>query len=323
MPARTKSRSYSHSARTISLFESSRNPHFRSGSQSSKQSLTKQIHSTMKIGGVIASTFLLSMASASDCPSEVTPSPTPQLTPETTPPPTEIPSSSSSSSSTSSPSSSSSSGEGNSNFARFFDQERFHEMFPDAVELYNFNGLVDAAIKYTGFANSGNDDNDKRELAAFLAQTAHECDSFKAAEEYDNENYSVWEYCKNTTIPCAPGERYHGRGPIQLSWNYNYYNAGEALGYDLLYNPDIVSTDTTVTWMTALWYWMTPQNGRVIHDVVTGENGFAESTDIINGGLECGPDAPNKANEEQRITYFTKMCEALGVEPLGATSCNA
>ncbi|KAF4041220.1 Chitinase class I [Phytophthora infestans] len=210
-----------------------------------------------------------------------------------------------------------------SSFARFFDQDRFQEVFPDAVELYNFNGLVDAASKYSEFANTGNDDNDKRELAAFLAQTAHECDSFKAAEEYARDTYSVWQYCDNTTYTCAPGRRYHGRGPIQLSWNYNYYNAGEALGIDLLNNPDIVATDTTVTWMTALWYWMTPHGGRVIHDIVAGENGFAQSTDIINGGLECGPDAPNTSNEQQRITYFTKMCEALGVEPLGATSCNA
>lgn len=209
-----------------------------------------------------------------------------------------------------------------SSFDRFFDQTRFHELFPDAIELYNFDGLVNAANKYPEFANTGNEDNDKRELAAFLAQTAHESDNFKAAEEYARDTYDVWQYCDNTTYPCAPGRRYHGRGPIQLSWNYNYYNAGEALGIDLLDNPDIVATDTSVTWMTALWYWMTPQAGRVIHDVVTKMNGFAISTDIINGELECGPDAPNKENELQRISYFTRMCNALGVQPLGNTSCN-
>ncbi|KAI9916499.1 hypothetical protein PsorP6_017986 [Peronosclerospora sorghi] len=165
-------------------------------------------------------------------------------------------------------------------------------MFPEALELYNFNGLVTAANKYPQFANTGNDDNDKRELAAFLAQTAHESDNFKAAEEYARQSYSVWQYCDNSTYPCAPGRRYHGRGPIQLSWNYNYFNAGQALGINLLDNPDIVASDTEVTWMTALWYWMTPQGGNVIHAVVAGMNGFAESTRIINGGLECGPNAP-------------------------------
>ncbi|CAI5715117.1 unnamed protein product [Peronospora destructor] len=211
-----------------------------------------------------------------------------------------------------------------SNFARFFDENRFSAMFPDAVELYNFNGLVNAASKYQTFANTGNDINDRRELAAFLAQTAYESDNFKAAEEYAKDTYSVWQYCDNTTYPCAHGRRYHGRGPIQLSWNYNYYNAGKALGIDLLDNPDIVAKDTAVTWMTALWFWMTPQkSGSIIHKVVTVEGGFAQSTNIINGGLECDLNASNKKNEEQRIIYYAKMCEALDVQPLGNSSCNA
>ncbi|KAG7398898.1 Chitinase 1 [Phytophthora boehmeriae] len=209
------------------------------------------------------------------------------------------------------------------NFARFFDQDQFQATFPGALDLYNFDGLVNAASKYSTFANTGNDDNDKRELAAFLAQTAHECDNFLAAEEYAKDTYTVWQYCDNSTIECATGKRYHGRGPIQLSWNYNYYYAGEALGLDLLHDPDVVATDNTVTWMTALWFWMTPHVGRVIHDVIAEVDGFATTTDIINGGLECGPDAPNTANEQSRIDNFNKMCEALGVEPLGKTSCNA
>ncbi|CAI5743197.1 unnamed protein product [Hyaloperonospora brassicae] len=211
-----------------------------------------------------------------------------------------------------------------SNFARFFDQDRFHTMFPEALELYTFDGLVTATNKYSAFANTGDDANDKRELAAFLAQTAHESDNFKAAEEYARDTYSVWQYCDNSTYPCGPDRRYHGRGPMQLAWNYNYYIAGKALGVDLLNNPEIVAQDTTVTWMTALWFWMTPQKyGRIIHDFVAGVDGFAQSTDSINGGLECGPDAPNQLNEQQRIAYFIKMCEALGVQPVGSTSCNA
>ncbi|EGZ27452.1 putative chitinase [Phytophthora sojae] len=231
-------------------------------------------------------------------------------------------SSSSGTNSTAAPSSTSGSSS-LSGFARFFDQERFRSMFPDAVSLYNFGGLVNAASKYTAFANTGNDDNDKRELAAFLAQTAHESDSFKAAEEYAWNTYSVWQYCDSSVITCAPGSRYHGRGPIQLSWNYNYDQAGKALGLDLLNNPDIVASNTDVAWMTALWYWMTPQGSHSIHDVVADTNGFAQATKIINGALECGPSAPNKASEQHRIEYYTKMCETLHVQPLGSSSCNA
>ncbi|KAI9909443.1 hypothetical protein PsorP6_015048 [Peronosclerospora sorghi] len=194
--------------------------------------------------------------------------------------------------------------------------------FAHVIELYTFNGLVEATTKYTTFANTGNEDNDKRELAAFLAQTAHESDSFRAAEEYNWQTYSVWQYCDNSTHACAPDRRNHGRGPIQLSWNYNYDEAGQALGVKLLEQPELVATDSAVSWMTALWFWMTP-DGSSIHDVVAGPNGFAQATKKINGGLECGPSAPNQDKEQQRIAYFTKLCDALSVEPLGTTSCNA
>ncbi|TDH65666.1 hypothetical protein CCR75_003002 [Bremia lactucae] len=207
--------------------------------------------------------------------------------------------------------------------SRFLDQRQFQELFPDAIDLYKFDGLVNAAKRYTEFANTSDDTNDRLELAAFLAQTAHESDNFKAAEEYARDTYTVWQYCDNTTYPCAPGRSYYGRGPIQLSWNYNYFLAGRDLGLDLLNVPELVATDDTITWMTALWYWMTPQNGRVIHDVVTDVNGFSQSTAIINGGLECGSNAPNTANELQRIQYFMRFCEVLGVQPRGNTSCNA
>ncbi|TDH65673.1 hypothetical protein CCR75_003009 [Bremia lactucae] len=210
------------------------------------------------------------------------------------------------------------------NLARLFNKDRFHEMFPEALELYSFDGLISAANKFSAFANSGNDSTNTLELAAFLAQIAHETDSLKAAEEYARDDFSVWQYCDNTTVPCAPGRRYHGRGAIQISWNFNYNAAGKALGLDLLNNPDIVITNSTVAWMTALWYWMTPQkNGCVIHDVVTGVDGFALSTNIINGEFECGPEAINKENDLNRVVLFNGMCQELGVEALGKISCNA
>ncbi|TMW57799.1 hypothetical protein Poli38472_014402 [Pythium oligandrum] len=208
-------------------------------------------------------------------------------------------------------------------FSRFLSEAKFKELFPQAIWLYTFSNLVEAAKKYPAFANTGNELNDKRELAAFLAQTAHESDYFKAAEEYAKDSYPVTQYCNPSQVPCAPGKRYHGRGPMQLSWNYNYNAAGRALGIDLLNNPDLVSSDKSITWQTALWYWMTPQKaGRIIHDVVTRDDGFAQSTDIINGGMECGPSAPYKYKELQRIEYYKRICSVFGVQPVARVSCN-
>ncbi|MFE6501828.1 glycoside hydrolase family 19 protein [Kitasatospora sp. NPDC057738] len=47
---------------------------------------------------------------------------------------------------------------------------------------------------------------------------------------------------------------------MQLSWNFSYKAAGDALGIDLLRHPNLVRTDPAVAWKTALWYWNT-QNG--------------------------------------------------------------
>jgi predicted chitinase len=249
--------------------------------------------------------------------------PAPTSTDFTSTPTTVTPSYGSSSSSETSYSSSSV-GSSDVAFTRFFNESMFLSVFPVAISLYNFQGMVDAvATQYPSFANWGDDDADKLELAAFLAQTAHESDNFKAEQEYAWASYNESQYCDTSTgIPCVAGQRYHGRGPIMLSWNYNYYNAGQALGIDLLSQPSLVANNSAIAWSTGLWYWMTPQtDGLLIHDLVIETDGFANSTDIINGALECG--GPNTANEQQRIEYFAKMCDLLGVEPRGEVSCNA
>lgn len=255
-----------------------------------------------------------------------TPAPTTLTSSPSTPAPTtnSIYGSSGSDASAASGESDASAGETVAAFTRFFNASMFAAQFPEAVSLYTFQGLVDAvSAQYPSFSNSGDDDSDKRELAAFLAQLKHESDNFKAPEEYAAPTYNESQYCDTSSgVPCIPGRRYHGRGPIMLSWNYNYFHAGEALGIDLLSQPELVATDSAIAWETGLWYWMTPQkDGLIIHDVVTKENGFAQSTYIINGALECG--GPNVANEAQRIRYFEDMCTLLDVQPLGNVSCNA
>ncbi len=79
------------------------------------------------------------------------------------------------------------------------------------------------------------------------------------------------------------GRSYHGRGPIQLSWNYNY-GAFSAWLYDnglyaekitsrdaLLINPGLVNSDPIVSMLSAIWFWMTPQGPKPsAHDVIYG-----------------------------------------------------
>ena len=72
-------------------------------------------------------------------------------------------------------------------------------------------------------------------------------------EEVGCETGNCAQYCaagdpcaaagEDASCPCASGKTYHGRGPMQLSWNYNYEPAGRALGVDLLAEPERITQD--------------------------------------------------------------------------------
>ncbi|KAJ8618293.1 hypothetical protein MRB53_014479 [Persea americana] len=127
-------------------------------------------------------------------------------------------------------------------------------------------------------------------------------------------------YCQPCTEwPCPPGKKYYGRGPIQISYNYNYGPAGRAIGVDLLNYPDLVATDPVISFKTAFWFWMTPQPPKPsCHDVITCRwtpsdadraagrlPGYGVITNIINGGLECG-----KGTDSRVLRYLG--CESYG-----------
>lgn len=107
--------------------------------------------------------------------------------------------------------------------------------------------------------------------------------------------------------------------------NYNYGPAGRAINQDLLNNPDLVATDPTVSFKTALWFWMTPQSPKPsCHSVITGQwtpssadtaagrvPGYGVITNIINGGIECGKPTPSQVQD--RIGFYKRYCDLLGV----------
>jgi chitinase len=116
------------------------------------------------------------------------------------------------------------------------------------------------------------------------------------------------DYCdeSNTQYPCAPGKGYFGRGPIQISWNYNYGPCGQAIGYDLLNFPETVANDASVAFKTALWFWM-----NNVHSVLS--QGFGATIRAINGAIECNGGNPSAV--QARVNYYTQYCSQLGVSP--------
>lgn len=121
------------------------------------------------------------------------------------------------------------------------------------------------------------------------------------------------DYCdeNNREYPCVPGKKYYGRGPIQLSWNYNYGPAGRSNNFDGLNNPDIVARDAVVSFKTALWFWM-----KSVRPVVS--QGFGATIRAING-MECN--GGNKDAVQARVRYYRDYCSQLGVSTENNLAC--
>ncbi|KAE8698762.1 Endochitinase 1 [Hibiscus syriacus] len=204
-----------------------------------------------------------------------------------------------------------------------------------ARNFYTYDAFISAARSYPAFASNGNQDTRKREIAAFLAQTSHETTGWWPTAPdgpyswgycYNREQNPPSSYCQpNPTYPCASGRQYFGRGPMQLSWNYNYGQCGRAIRVDLLKNPDLLATDATISFKSAFWFWMTAQPPKPsCHNVIVGAwspsgsdqaagrvPGYGVITNIINGGLECG--RGRNAQVEDRIGFYKRYCDVLGV----------
>jgi predicted chitinase len=209
-----------------------------------------------------------------------------------------------------------------SNGAFVVTQAQFNSMFPSRNAFYTYNGLVTALSAYPAFAKTGTDATRKQEAAAFLANVNHETGGLVFIVEQNTANYP--HYCDlSQSYGCPAGQAaYYGRGPIQLSWNFNYKAAGDALGIDLLHNPNLVQTDAAVAWKTALWYWNTQSGPGTMtpHNAMVNGAGFGETIRSINGSLECG--GRNPAQVQSRVAAYQRFVGILGVGVgPGALSC--
>ncbi len=198
-------------------------------------------------------------------------------------------------------------------------EAQFRQMFPNPIAFYSYADLVTAIAAFPEFTRVGGDTVRKQEAAAFFANVAHETLDLQHITEI---NRAAWpHYCdkSNVQYPCAPGKQYYGRGPIQISWNFNYGAAGKTFGVDLLAEPDLVAQDAAIAWKTALWYWMTQRGAAVTtpHDTMITSAGFAETIRSINGTLECNATGLQHEQMKSRVEYYRRFTLLLGV-PTGS-----
>ncbi|CAL5348062.1 unnamed protein product [Camellia sinensis] len=175
--------------------------------------------------------------------------------------------------------------------------------------FFTRSAFLNAVRSYPSFGTTGTTDDSKREIAAFFAHATHETGHFCYIEEINGASRN---YCdrSNTQYPCAPNKKYYGRGPLQLSWNYNYGPAGRSIGFDGLNNPEIVAKDPVVSFKTALWFWMNNVHSKM-------NFGFGATIRAINGNLECNGKDSNSVSA--RVKYYIDYCKQLGVTPGRAT----
>lgn len=136
--------------------------------------------------------------------------------------------------------------------------------------------------------------------AAFIAQIAHESGSLRyvrelaSGEAYDTGRLA--ERLGNTPEADGDGQRYRGRGLIQITGASNYRACGLALGLDLLANPELLEQPNHAC-RSAAWFW-----GSRGLNALADAGDFERITRKINGGLNGLAD---------RLAFYQRASEVL------------
>lgn len=118
----------------------------------------------------------------------------------------------------------------------------------------------------------------RNQLAYILATVKHETNN---TFEPVVEAYWLSENWRRLNLRYYP---WHGRGFVQLTWEYNYKKASEKLGVDLISDPDKaldpkVSAEILVLGMIEGWF-----TGKKLSDYITlSHSDFLNARRIING----------------------------------------
>ncbi|KAL4396318.1 hypothetical protein AHAS_Ahas01G0079900 [Arachis hypogaea] len=212
--------------------------------------------------------------------------------------------------------------------------------------FYSYDAFIAAARSFGGFGTTGDDATRKREIAAFLAQTSHETTGyiFRMVKIQEGGQVHLMGHMRGviafsvklapqqiTVLPPNSGLAL----PVKniMAEDQSKSLTGKTIGIDLLNNPDLVTTNPTVSFKTAIWFWMTPQGNKPSsHDVITGRwtpsnadrsagrvPGYGVVTNIINGGIECGHGSDSRVQD--RIGFYQRYCQMLGVSPGDNLDC--
>lgn len=128
-------------------------------------------------------------------------------------------------------------------------------------------------------------------IAAFIAQIGHESGQLRYLREQGSDQYlsqydtgPLAKRLGNTLEADGDGQKYRGRGLIQITGRANYLLCGEALALDLINQPELLEKPQYAC-MSAAWYWAT--NGL---NTLADAGQFKKITQHINGGQNGATD---------------------------------
>ena len=130
-----------------------------------------------------------------------------------------------------------------------------------------------------------------KRVAAFIAQIGHESGQFRYVRELGSDQYlskydtgSLAKRLGNTPEADGDGQKYRGRGLIQITGRANYITCGEALALDLINQPELLEKPQHAC-MSAAWFWAS----RGLNTLADAGQ-FDTITRRINGGQNGAAD---------------------------------
>jgi putative chitinase len=138
-----------------------------------------------------------------------------------------------------------------------------------------------------------------KRVAAFIAQIGHESGQLQWVREIWGPTPAQRGYegrkDLGNTVP-GDGSKYRGRGLIQVTGRANYAACGEALGVDLVNQPELLEQPQYAC-LSAAWFWAT--KGL---NTLTDAGDFERITRRINGGLN---------GQADRLALWKRASEVL------------
>lgn len=134
-------------------------------------------------------------------------------------------------------------------------------------------------------------DNPKR-ITHYLSQCFHESGNLRYVEEIASgaayDTGSLAEKLGNTPEKDGDGQKYKGRGYIQITGktNYSNFNASDCCTEDVLNNPELVAK-YPLNQVASMWFWQTNGLNKMADRDDGGTSGEGVCKDItkrVNGG---------------------------------------